>query len=143
MKLLAALIFFTRLPFWRIADVPSAYFKRVVDYWPFVGWLTGGNYGRNFMDNCPVSACAGGGTSCIGGSIVSDRRFARRWLGRFLRWLWRRDFTGKDFIHYERFPYRYLWSYRVDLLLWVDVKLADYAVCAFGLSGYSEWGCLE
>ena len=42
MKLLAALIFFTRLPFWRIADVPSAYFKRVVDYWPFVGWLTGG-----------------------------------------------------------------------------------------------------
>lgn len=42
MKLLAALIFFTRLPFWRIADVPPAYFKRVVDYWPFVGWLTGG-----------------------------------------------------------------------------------------------------
>lgn len=42
MKLLAALIFFTRLPFWRIAKVPSACFKRVVDYWPFVGWLTGG-----------------------------------------------------------------------------------------------------
>ena len=42
MKLLAALIFFTRLPFWRIANVPSVYFKRVVDYWPFVGWLTGG-----------------------------------------------------------------------------------------------------
>ena len=42
MKLLAALIFFTRLPFWRITEVPAAYFKRVVDYWPFVGWLTGG-----------------------------------------------------------------------------------------------------
>lgn len=42
MKLLAALIFFTRLPFWRIAPVPAVYFKRVVDYWPFVGWLTGG-----------------------------------------------------------------------------------------------------
>ena len=42
MKLLASLIFFTRLPFWKIADVPPAYFKRVVDYWPFVGWLTGG-----------------------------------------------------------------------------------------------------
>lgn len=42
MKLLAALIFFTRLPFWRIASVPAVYFKRVVDYWPFVGWLTGG-----------------------------------------------------------------------------------------------------
>lgn len=36
------LIFFTRLPFWKIADVPPVYFKRVVDYWPFVGWLTGG-----------------------------------------------------------------------------------------------------
>ncbi len=42
MKLLAALIFFTRLPFWRLANVPSEHFKRVVDYWPFVGWLTGG-----------------------------------------------------------------------------------------------------
>lgn len=42
MKLLATLIFFTRLPFWRITEVPSACFKRVVDYWPFVGWLTGG-----------------------------------------------------------------------------------------------------
>lgn len=42
MRLLAALIFFTRLPFWRITDVPPVYFKRVVDYWPFVGWLTGG-----------------------------------------------------------------------------------------------------
>ena len=42
MKLLASLIFFTRLPFWKIADVPPVYFKRVVDYWPFVGWLTGG-----------------------------------------------------------------------------------------------------
>ena len=42
MKLLASLIFFTRLPFWKIADIPPVYFKRVVDYWPFVGWLTGG-----------------------------------------------------------------------------------------------------
>lgn len=42
MKLLAALIFFTRLPFWRIAEVPAVYFKRVVDSWPLVGWLTGG-----------------------------------------------------------------------------------------------------
>ena len=41
MKLLAS-SFFSRLPFWKIADVPPVYFKRVVDYWPFVGWLTGG-----------------------------------------------------------------------------------------------------
>lgn len=42
MRLLAALIFFTRLPFWRIKEVPAAYFKQVVNYWPLVGWLTGG-----------------------------------------------------------------------------------------------------
>lgn len=42
MNLLAAFIFFTRLPFWRIKDVPSDSFKHVVPYWPLVGWLTGG-----------------------------------------------------------------------------------------------------
>lgn len=41
-RLLAAFIFFTRLPFWRIATVPSECFKHVVSYWPVVGWLTGG-----------------------------------------------------------------------------------------------------
>lgn len=41
-KLLAALIFFTRLPFWRIAEVPADYYKRVVDLWSATGWLTGG-----------------------------------------------------------------------------------------------------
>ncbi len=39
--ILAAFIFFTRLPFWRIANVPPEYFKRVVDYWPLTGLLTG------------------------------------------------------------------------------------------------------
>ncbi|NLX41534.1 MAG: adenosylcobinamide-GDP ribazoletransferase [Bacteroidales bacterium] len=42
MNLLAAFIFFTRLPFWRIKNVPSDSFKYVVPYWPLVGWLTGG-----------------------------------------------------------------------------------------------------
>lgn len=41
-NVLAAFIFFTRLPFWRIKEVPAESFKRVVDYWPMVGWLTGG-----------------------------------------------------------------------------------------------------
>ena len=41
-RLLAAFIFFTRFPFWRIAAVPSECFKHVVPYWPIVGWLTGG-----------------------------------------------------------------------------------------------------
>ena len=42
MKLLAALTFFTRLPFWRIREIPAEYFKHIVPYWPFAGWLTGG-----------------------------------------------------------------------------------------------------
>lgn len=42
MNILAALIFFTRLPFWRIKEVPAEHFRHVVPYWPLVGWLTGG-----------------------------------------------------------------------------------------------------
>ena len=42
MRLLAALTFFTRLPLWRIREIPAAYFKRVVPLWPVAGWLTGG-----------------------------------------------------------------------------------------------------
>ena len=38
----AALMFFTRLPLHRVMDVPAEYFKRVVELWPFVGWVTGG-----------------------------------------------------------------------------------------------------
>ena len=38
----AALIFFTRLPFWRIYQPPQASYKTVVEYWPLAGWLTGG-----------------------------------------------------------------------------------------------------
>jgi len=41
-QVLAAFIFFTRLPFWRLAEVPSEYFKRVVPYWPLTGWFTAG-----------------------------------------------------------------------------------------------------
>ncbi len=38
----AALIFFTRLPFWRIHQPPQTSYKAVVEYWPLTGWLTGG-----------------------------------------------------------------------------------------------------
>lgn len=41
-RVLAALIFFTRLPFWRLAEVPAEYFKNVVSYWALSGWLTAG-----------------------------------------------------------------------------------------------------
>lgn len=42
LRILAALIFFTRLPFWRIAEVPKEYFKNVVSCWPLAGWFTAG-----------------------------------------------------------------------------------------------------
>lgn len=38
----AALIFFTRLPFWRIYQPPKQCYDAVVEYWPLTGWLTGG-----------------------------------------------------------------------------------------------------
>ena len=41
-RLWAALMFFTRLPWWRIYQPKADDFKHVVEYWPFVGWLTGG-----------------------------------------------------------------------------------------------------
>ena len=41
-SLLAALMFFTRLPFHRLFTLPTHYFEHVVPYWPWVGWLTGG-----------------------------------------------------------------------------------------------------
>lgn len=38
----AALVFFTRLPFWRIKafQIPAEYFNQVINYWAVVGWLT-------------------------------------------------------------------------------------------------------
>lgn len=41
-RLWAALMFFTRLPWWRIHQPKADAFRHVVEYWPFVGWLTGG-----------------------------------------------------------------------------------------------------
>lgn len=40
-NLWAALIFFTRLPFWRIYQPPKESYRAVVEYWPLTGWLTG------------------------------------------------------------------------------------------------------
>ena len=42
LQVLAAFIFFTRLPFWKIAEVPADAFRHVVCRWPLVGWLTAG-----------------------------------------------------------------------------------------------------
>lgn len=62
-RLVAALSFFTRLPIWRIAQVPAEYYKRVVPLWPVAGLLTGGVtaavfYGLSFLLP-PLVAAAG------------------------------------------------------------------------------------
>ncbi len=41
-NLWASLMFFTRLPFWRLHQPPAESFQCVVEYWPLAGWLTGG-----------------------------------------------------------------------------------------------------
>ena len=41
-RLWAALIFFTRLPFWRLHQPPREAYQSVVEFWPLAGWLTSG-----------------------------------------------------------------------------------------------------
>lgn len=44
-NILAAFIFFTRLPFWKLRQPPKESYRRVVEYWPLTGWLTGAAMG--------------------------------------------------------------------------------------------------
>lgn len=39
-NLWASLIFFTRLPFWRLYQPPRESYRTVVEHWPLTGWLT-------------------------------------------------------------------------------------------------------
>lgn len=48
-RLFASLMFFTRLPWWRLREVPSEAFKHIVDFWPQVGWVTGGTMALTFL----------------------------------------------------------------------------------------------
>ncbi|MCM1522660.1 MAG: adenosylcobinamide-GDP ribazoletransferase [Muribaculaceae bacterium] len=41
-RVCAAIIFFTRLPLWRVVSPPADCYKRVVELWPLAGWVTGG-----------------------------------------------------------------------------------------------------
>lgn len=53
-NLWAALIFFTRLPFWRIYQPPQSSYKAVVECWPLAGWLTGGIMAAALYLGCMV-----------------------------------------------------------------------------------------
>lgn len=48
-RLFASLMFFTRLPWWRLRNVPSEAFKHTIDFWPQVGWITGGTMAFSFL----------------------------------------------------------------------------------------------
>ena len=41
-RIWAALIFFTRLPFWRLHQPSKECYATVVEHWPLAGWITGG-----------------------------------------------------------------------------------------------------
>lgn len=41
-RIAAAIIFFTRLPLWRVCEIDKKHYERVVPLWPIVGWITGG-----------------------------------------------------------------------------------------------------
>lgn len=47
--IVAAFVFFTRLPIWRLLSVDSRSFKRVVNYWSVVGVFTGGVMALSFF----------------------------------------------------------------------------------------------
>jgi len=40
--LAAAITFFTRIPLWRIVDIPVECYSRIIGFWPLTGWITGG-----------------------------------------------------------------------------------------------------
>lgn len=59
-RLWAALIFFTRLPFWRVYQPPKEAYQGVVEFWPLAGWLTAGVmagvlYGTSMVFNYEIA----------------------------------------------------------------------------------------
>ncbi len=42
-QIIAAFSMFTRLPFWRLCNVREDDYKRIITWWPLVGWFTGGS----------------------------------------------------------------------------------------------------
>ena len=41
-QLAAAITFFTRIPIWRIIDIPVENYSKIICFWPLTGWITGG-----------------------------------------------------------------------------------------------------
>ncbi|MCH5302000.1 MAG: adenosylcobinamide-GDP ribazoletransferase [Prevotella sp.] len=62
-RTLAALSFFTRLPFWRMASLERRHYERVVPLWGLAGWLTGGAMAAVFTAAAACGLSAGTGVA--------------------------------------------------------------------------------
>ena len=77
-RIWAALIFFTRLPFWRIYQPPQQCYSTVVEHWPLTGWLTGGVmaliiwFGSSILPHSLVILCAILSRVLITGALHED-----------------------------------------------------------------------
>jgi len=41
-QLAAAITFFTRIPIWKVIDIPVENYSKIIYFWPLTGWITGG-----------------------------------------------------------------------------------------------------
>lgn len=77
-NLWAALIFFTRIPLWRVRQPAQECYRAVVEYWPLVGWLTGGIMGgvyllgSSVMPNTVAALLAIGARVLLTGALHED-----------------------------------------------------------------------
>ena len=54
-KMLAAIVFFTRIPLWRLKEIPGEEFKHIVSRWSICGWITGGVMALTFLILYPLT----------------------------------------------------------------------------------------
>ena len=112
-NLWAALIFFTRLPFWRVYQPPKSSYAAVVEWWPLTGWLIGGAMAATLYYGAMVMPYAVAIIAAIvryRHSSTHHRSPPRRRTRRFLRRLWRWGLRpSENPRHHEGFTYRHLW----------------------------------
>ena len=53
-RIWASLIFFTRIPFWRLHQPPKEAYQTVVEHWPLAGWITGSVMGAVIYFGCQL-----------------------------------------------------------------------------------------
>jgi adenosylcobinamide-GDP ribazoletransferase len=41
-QIAAAITFFTRIPIWKLMEIPVESYRKIICFWPLTGWITGG-----------------------------------------------------------------------------------------------------